>query len=258
MRSTLRPLAAAALSLALAACATTEGPGATASVPAAEAPAALGLDTAMRLGEAAMAGGDNAAAARLFEAAARDHPDDARARRALGDAYFAMGALPEARLAYEALGRLPSQTGPAQTGLGRVALAAGDPVAAKAHFDAALAVAPADPAALNGAAVALDMQGRHAEAGPLYDRALAADPTNRAVMANKALNRALGGDPRGAARDLASLSSGPVRLPQMRHNLALAHALGGDAAAAEAILTAELSPRQAQENMDVYRRLAQR
>lgn len=243
-----RLTAAAALGAALAGCATTE-PG----LP--EVATSIGLESALRLGDAAMAGGDNVAAARIYGLAAQDHPQDAKARHALADAYFRMGAWPEAAQAYGHLGALPGQRAAADTGLGRVALARGDAAEARRRFETALSAAPEDVVALNGTAVALDLMGRHAEAAGLYARVMQLDPTNRAAMSNAALSRALGGDPRGAARDLDELVNGPVLLPQARHNLALAYALSGDVAAASGVLSRELPPTEAAENLAFYQSL---
>jgi Flp pilus assembly protein TadD len=247
----IRLLAALTVAGGLAACQT-----APRAPVVAEAQGTLGLDSALRLGDAALAGGDPAAAARVLSAAAAAHPDKSEPARALGDAYFRMRALPEARQTYEGLAAMPGQTATAETGLGRVALAEGDAAEAERHFRAALAAEPRDVIALNGLAVALDLTGRHGEAAPLYAQALAIEPTNRAVMTNQALSRALAGDPRGAAEALDALANGPIAIPQARHNLALAHALSGSFDAADQILTAELSPEQARENLDFYRRVA--
>lgn len=249
-RTNRRRFALIAACAALAGCDTAPRAGLVA-----DAGSGLGVDTALRLGEAAMAGGDPAAAARILSQAAAAHPKDAAPTRALGDAYHRMGALPEARQTFAALAGMKGQTAAAETGLGRVALAEGDAGAAEARFRAALVAAPDDVTALNGLAVALDLSGRHGEAAPLYARALALDPTNRAVMANKALSQALAGDPRGAADTLDTLARGPVAPPQARHNLALAYAMDGRFDEAGAVLEAALTPAEARENLDFYRRV---
>lgn len=220
------------------------------------ADAALGLDGTLRLGRAALAGGDYAAAVRILGSAAEAHPDDARVRETLADAYFTMGALPEAGQAYRDLAALEAASAAPMIGLGRVALARGEAEEAGKHFAAALALAPDDIAALNGQAVALDLTGRHAQAQAIYDSILRRDPTNRAVMTNRALSVALGGDAAEAIAELDELSRAPVRVPQARHNLALAYALGGKIGPAREILRSELSRREADENLAFYRKLA--
>lgn len=252
---TRRPLIALALLAALSGCAGAP-PAPTTAAGAPAQPAPLGVESAVRLGEAALAGGDAASAARLLAAAAQTYPEDPRPRRALAEAYYAMGALPEAAQAFRDLAAMPGQTAAAEIGLGRVALSSGDPETGAARFGAALALEADNIAALNGAAVAEDLRGRHAQAERLYARLLTLDPTNRAAMTNRALSKALAGDPAGAALALDPLARGPAGSRPARHNLALAYALAGRMEAADAILAAELTPVQVAENMAFYRRLA--
>lgn len=217
---------------------------------------ALGLEGTLRLGEAALAGGDFSSAVRILGAAAETYPEDPRVRGSLADAYFVMGALPEAGQAYRELAVIEASSAAPLVGLGRVALARGEAEEAEKQFVAALALAPDDVAAMNGRAVALDLTGRHAQAQGLYDAILARDPTNRAVMTNRALSLALGGDPAAAVAELDELARAPLRLPQARHNLALAYALSGRIAPAREILRSELSRREADENLAFYRTIS--
>jgi Flp pilus assembly protein TadD len=247
-----RFLAAPLAALALAACQTTPG-GVLPDAPAEDAK--LGLDGALRLGEAARAGGDYASAVRILEMATSNFPTEIAPRQTLADTYFDMGALPEADKAYRDLVAMEAGRAGPLVGLGRVALARGEPEAAERHFAAALAVEPGNLAAMNGRAVAADLLGRHAEAIRLYDAILADDPTNRAVMTNRALSIALAGDRSTAMALLEGLSSGPAALPQARHNLALVAALSGDETQAAELMRRDLPERQVQENLAFYGRL---
>jgi Flp pilus assembly protein TadD len=223
---------------------------------AAAAPSApVGLESALRLGEAAAAGGDIASAVRILETAAASHPQSPEPRRALADTYFRAGAYPEAGAAWRQVRALSGGAADAELGLGRVALATGDAASAETHFRAVLAADPKNLAALNGTAVALDLRGRHAEARRHYDAVLALDPTNRQVMSNRALSAALSGDSDRAVRELDDLARGPVRVEQAAHNLALAYALAGDTRRAAEILNAELPAREAEANLAFYRTL---
>ncbi len=215
----------------------------------------IGLQSALRLGEAAAAGGDMASAVNILGAAAAKHPADPAPRRALAETYFRAGAYPEARRSWTEFRGLSGTPSEAELGLGRVALATGDPGAAETHFRAALAAAPDSLAAMNGIAVALDLRGRHAEARRMYDAALAREPDNRAVLSNRALSMALAGETAAAVRALDDLARGPARLPQAPHNLALAYALDGRQRQAGEILAAELPRDQAEANLAFYRRL---
>jgi Flp pilus assembly protein TadD len=256
MPSPRRAAQALAVTILLAGCGGRPPPdwGAPAPVPEAAA-AAIGLDSALRLGEAAAAGGDMASAVRILQTAAANHPAAPAPRRALAEAYFRFGAYPEARQEWREFRALSGAPSDAEVGLGRVALATGDAASAEGHFRAALAADPGNVAALNGAAVAMDLRGRHAEARRLYDEALSRDPGNRSVMSNRALSAALAGNAAEAVRALDELARGPIRLPQASHNLALAYALDGKPQQAADILKAELSAGQAAETIAFYKTL---
>lgn len=220
-------------------------------------PAALpqGVETALRLGEAAAAGGDVASAVRIFETLTVEHPKAPEPREALANAYFTAGALLEAEQSYRQLAGVDQGSLAALVGLGRVALSKGDAVGAETHFRAAIARDPNNVPARNGLGVSLDLRGQHAEAQAQYDAILVREPANRAVLVNRALSVALAGDPKSAVRSLDELARAPVRVPQAAHNLALAYALAGEHDRSAAVLAAELPPEQARRNIDFYRRL---
>lgn len=241
-------LTALLATLLLAACAHSEPDASIAPLP-------NGVESALRLGEAAAAGGDVGSAVRIFETLAAQHPTETAPRQALADAYYLAGAFPEAEQAYRQLNALDSRSIAALVGLGRIALSTGDAAAAETHFAAALAREPANTAAQNGLAVSYDLRGRHADAVRVYDAILQREPANRAVMNNRALSVALAGDTRRAVEDLDTLARAPVRVPQAVHNLALAYALDGQTDAAAAVLAAELPPEQARSTLDFYRSL---
>ncbi len=208
-------------------------------------------ENTLRLAEATLNGGDAEAAIKLYRRAAAAEPEAVAPRLGLARAYLAVGALPEARDAFAALThRAPIE---AARGLGRVALAQGDPVEAKARFVDVLNARPDDVTALNGVAVALDLDGRHREAQRTYAKALALAPTNRAVANNAALSLALAGDNREAVARLRALADTPMAPDAARHNLALALGLAGDEKAARDLLETELDPAAVASNLDFYR-----
>ncbi len=210
-----------------------------------------GVENLVQLADATLAGGDAAAALDLYRRAVETAPDDVRARLALANAYFATGAMLEARVAFAALGELaPLEV---EIGLGRVALAAGDAATAREQFEAALARAPDNVRALNGAAVALDFQGRHEAAQAHYAHALELQPTNRKIANNKALSLMLAGRSESAIAELEDLAFGALELPQARHNLALAYGLAGDEDAAEALIARDLDDTAVNRNLEFYR-----
>jgi len=253
-----RPALALLAALAIAGCARDPGPrqAAGGALPPPPEAQELNLDRALSLSDAAVAGGDLGSAVRILEAAAAERPDDADVRAGLADAYFRIGAYPEAGEAWRRLATIDPGSPAAEIGLGRLALATGDAAAAIARFETALAASPDSTAAANGRAVALDLQGRHAQAQAVYDDILRREPANRAVMTNRALSVALSGDTVGAIAALDALSRGPVRAPQATHNLALAYALGGQVEAAGAVLAEALPAAEAAENLAFYRTLA--
>jgi Flp pilus assembly protein TadD len=215
----------------------------------------VGLESALRLGEAAAAGGDHDAAIMILENTIERFPGQTEPKLALANTYFAMGAVPEAEATFSRLVDHQTAGVPALVGLGRLALDDGRPGMARGHFDQALARAPDNVEALNGRAVSLDLEGAHGEAQAIYERILAVEPTNRAVMTNRALSLALSGLAEEAIRSLSPLASGPSSVPEAVHNLALAHALAGDMDAAERILRAELDPSAVRETMRFYRQI---
>ncbi len=213
--------------------------------------AAPAPENALRLAEATLNGGDAQAAIALYRRAAAAEPDAVAPRLGLARAYLAVGALPEARDAFAALDRRAPLE--AATGLGRVALAQGDPREAKTRFAEVLNARPDDVTALNGVAVALDLEGRHREARRTYAEALELEPTNRAVANNAALSLALAGESREAVARLRALADTPMAPEAARHNLALALGLAGDEAAARELLQTELEPDAVASNLDFYR-----
>ena len=243
-RTTARMVLALGL-LLLAGCATT--------APETAGPAGDGAEpeNTLRLAEATLNGGDAEAAIELFRRAAAARPDAVEPKLGLARAYFTIGALPEARAAFaEVADAAPVD---AALGLGRVALARGDPAGARAQFAQVLTARPDDVVALNGTAVAFDLEGRHREARELYARALELAPTNRAVANNAALSMVLAGEVGAAVTRLRELADAPMAPPAARHNLALALGLAGDDAAARDLLEGELDPSAVASNLEFYR-----
>lgn len=218
-------------------------------------PAEIGLESNLRLAAAALSGGDIDSALRLYRAGLREHPESVEAHKGLADAYYAIGAYPEARGAYQQFAALDGQNVTPLLGLGRVALASGDMGEAAVQFRRAIAVAPDDMPAQNGLAVALDLSGDHAAAQAIYGQLLERDPANRAVSNNLALSLALSGHIDQAIDSLADLVDGPTIMPEARHNLALAYALQGDEVSAQKLIREDLSPAAMGDTLAFYRQL---
>lgn len=104
--------------------------------------------------------------------------------------------------------------------------------------------------------VALDSQGRAAEAQAAYARALEITPDNAAVLNNLGLSQALSGQLDAGLDTLTRAADLPAATAQVRQNLALLLALKGEGAEAERLARRDLSPEQAKVNADMLRALA--
>lgn len=104
--------------------------------------------------------------------------------------------------------------------------------------------------------VALDLQGRHAEAEAAYRRALALSPDNPEIVNNLALSLALSGKLDEALVLMGRAADHPKAGLQMRQNLALLTALKGNAAEAARLAGRDLPPDMARANAEIFRHLA--
>ncbi|CUW38434.1 putative Flp pilus assembly protein TadD(Tetratricopeptide-like helical,135-227) [Magnetospirillum sp. XM-1] len=104
--------------------------------------------------------------------------------------------------------------------------------------------------------VALDSQGRAAEAQAAYARALEITPDNAAVLNNLGLSQALAGQLDAGLATLTRAADLPAATAQVRQNLALLLALKGEGGEAERMARRDLSPEQAKVNADTLRALA--
>lgn len=234
-----------ALVLAVGACASTPPEDGASAGPA------MGTTSLMNLAAATLAGGDVQAALNLYRRAVALDPTATAPRVAIAEAHFVSGALTEARVAYGAL----AEEAPFEShlGLGRVALASGDPAGAAGHFGRALEREPQSVRALNGLAVTHDLQGDHETAQTIYARALAEDPTNRGIANNLALSEVLSGRFDTGVGRLEELATHATELPQARHNLALAYGLLGNERAARRLIERDLGTTAVDRNLAFYR-----
>lgn len=256
MTSFHRPLTSFCMLLSLSACAMapsdiTEGRAFTAS-----AEADGGISGLLRLADASLAGGDVDGGIKLLRQVVTRYPDSLEAQRALAEAFFGVGALPEAFIAFDQMRMLDRGQMEGLLGLGRVALAKGDAASAIGYFAKALESDPDEGRASNGLAVAYDYSSRHEEAQEIYNKILARNPADHAVANNLALSQALSGSIGPAIAGLSDLASGPAYLPEARFNLALAYGMGGDLAAAREILEDELDSQAVADNLAFYRRIS--
>lgn len=104
--------------------------------------------------------------------------------------------------------------------------------------------------------VALDSQGRAAEAQAAYGRALEITPDNAVVLNNLGLSQALAGRLDEALATMTRAADLPAATAQVRQNLALLLALKGDGVQAEKMMRRDLPPDQAKANAEILRGLA--
>lgn len=122
--------------------------------------------------------------------------------------------------------------------LGKLDVGVGDYEAALTRFKAGLESAPKDLDLLNGAGVASDMQGLHAQAQGYYNQGIRANGSKNlsAIRTNLAMSYLLSNDAKRALPLLKAEATKPDATSVTRHNLALAYGLLGNTAAARSTL----------------------
>lgn len=212
-------------------------------------------DALMRIGAAALSGGDTANAVSIFRRAAEIRPGASAPFVMIGDALLQQGSVDEAILAYNsALARDGSDLG-AQLGLGRAYLETGRPQLARVPLTGALAQNPNNPTALLLSGVVQDLAGAHGVAQADYRQGLKYAPGNPALTVNLALSLALTGDYQGATALLAPAAMAPAGSAQERQSLALIYGLQGNDVEAARIGRIDLDQASVEHNLAYYRML---
>ncbi|MFO1187596.1 MAG: hypothetical protein U1E87_09210 [Alphaproteobacteria bacterium] len=143
MWKSLKPATAIALALGLGGCASLESPTSLYSrSPDRDArpsvfPDKADIDNQMRLADASLKAGNEAAAISMYRRLAREYPMSLRPRIALGEALLAANAPQEAARAFEGALNLKGDSTAALVGLGRVELALHQAAKALENFDRA-------------------------------------------------------------------------------------------------------------------------
>ena len=199
---------------------------------------------AVRVANAALAGGMPEAALNATQAVLSRDPYNVPALLQQAEALAAMGRDDAATEAYHrVLSREASPTREqarrARAGAGRADLAGGRGPEAEAVYAAMVADAPGSAPAHDGLAIALDLQGKHAAAQAEYRKALALADT-AATRSNLGLSLAMAGDGAGALEMLRPLASDPAATAKTRHNLAFALELTGDRNGARRALSVDM------------------
>jgi Flp pilus assembly protein TadD len=206
----------------------------------------------MRIGAAAHAGGDLAAAVGIYRRAQALEPTNPAPFVGAGNTLLEMGEIDEAAAAFNAALARSENDADALRGLARAYLMTGRPELAGQPLSIAYQNAPDDPKLLQLIGVADDFVGQHEEAQARYRRALELLPHDRALSLNLALSLALTGNFADAVALLQPIATMPGATPRERLTLALIYGLQGDRRAAEHMARLDLDAAAVQRNLAYY------
>lgn len=209
----------------------------------------------MRIGAAALSGGDPVNALSVFRRAAEIRPSAPGAFVAIGDALLQIGSVDEAILAYNSALARDGNDLAAQLGLSRAYLETGRAQLAREPLAKALAQSPNDPRALLLTGVAEDLAGQHAAAQSSYRQGLKYAPTNPALTVDLALSLALSNKYPAAVAELEPVAMAPAASARERQSLALIYGLQGNEAEAARIGRIDLDQASVAHNLAIYRML---
>jgi Flp pilus assembly protein TadD len=208
--------------------------------------------TLMRIGAAAHAGGDLAAAVGVYRRAAAIEPRAVAAYVAAGNTLLEMGQFNEAIVTYNSALTQEAHDPEALRGLARAYLMTAKPELAGKPLAVAFQDTPDDPKLLQLIGVADDVAGQHEEAQARYRRGLELMPRDPALTLNLALSLALTGNYPEAVAELRPLATAPTSSPRERQTLALIYGLQGDQRAAEQMARRDLDGASVQRNLAYY------
>lgn len=214
--------------------------------------------TDLRIAESALDSGDIPLAISLFERTLKADSHSLPAELGLADAIYQTGDLPRAGVLYSQVAAAAPDDPRAQLGLARVALRERHLDDAVARYRRLAQAHPENAVVAEGLGAALDLQGKHGEAQAVYRDALTRHPEVQGLKTDLGLSLVLDQHAREGANvllDVAGLPDAPV---QARENLALAYGVLGNGAAAKQILTADMPPASAEDNLRFYQNLRAR
>jgi Flp pilus assembly protein TadD len=212
-------------------------------------------ESLVRQAEDARKSGDLDSAMPLFGRAAQMNPDGLEAKLGLGQIYLAIGAGDEAAAQFRDVLARRSNDSAARRGLAAALLSMGQPELAEKQADALLQADASDYRGLNTLGVALDMQGRHAEAQARYRAGIDLAPTYLPLRSNMGLSLAISGDAPAAIAMLTPISTGRGADARVRQNLAFAYAVAGNLENALQVSRADLSEGDSQRQLSYFMRL---
>jgi Flp pilus assembly protein TadD len=212
-------------------------------------------DSLMRIGSAALAGGDYTNAVSVFRRAAEIRPGAPAPFVLSGDALLRQGEVDQAILAYNSALARDSGDLAAQLGLARANLETGRPQLARVPLENALTQNPNDPQALLLSGVVQDLAGAHGAAQADYRQGLKYAPGNPGLTVNLALSLAVSGNYQGAVDLLAPAALAPAGSASERQSLALIYGLEGNDTEAARIGRIDLDEASVEHNLAYYRTL---
>lgn len=205
----------------------------------------------MRVAATTRAAGDSVAAIPLYQRAARLVPENPVPLIALGETLNELGAYREAASAWaKALALEPANVA-ALKGYGTALTGLNQPHLAQVKFEKALAIAP-EPGLYNGLGVVYDMLGDAAQAQANYRAGLQLAPDDLGLANNLGLSLALSGGYDEAIVLLERVVTLPGVTVRHRQNLALAYGLAGDAPRAAQIARLDLDEQRVLQNLGYY------
>jgi Flp pilus assembly protein TadD len=211
--------------------------------------------TDLRIAESALDSGDTSLAISLFERTLKTDPHSLPAKLGLADAIYQNGDMPRAGVLYSEVAAATPDDPRAQLGLARVALREHRLDDAVTRYRSLFQAHPDNPTVAEGLGAALDLQGKHGEAQAVYRAALARHPEVQGLKANLGLSLILDQRAREGANVLLDIAGLPDAPAQARENLALAYGVLGNGEAAKRILTTDMPPASAEDNLRFYENL---
>jgi len=196
-----------------------------------------------------------AAAVPLYREAYRSGADDVGALAGLADALMSLGRYDEAERVLRPAMLGERTAAPIDLAMGEVQLAFGRPEIALEHFERA-AGAGGGARAHSGRGIALDAQGRHADALEAHARAVRAGGGDPNLLSNQALSFALYDDAARGVEILEQVVEQSGAGPQHRQNLALAYVLAGDTEKAGRMASVDLDADSAADTIRYFREMA--
>ncbi len=195
------------------------------------------------------------AAIPLYGRALQANPQGVEAKLGLGQSYLSIGASEEAAAQFRDVLAKRESNMVARRGLAAAMIGMGQPTLAEEQLALVLQADSSDYRALNVLGVALDMQGRHAEAQANYRKAIQLAPDYLPTRSNFGLSLAITGPPQEAVAQLAPIATARGSDARIRQNLAFAYAMAGDFENSLQISRRDLDEHNAQRQLYYYMQL---